>query len=209
MPRYQLPPYFHPQRHILRRRPLIRAQVKSGWYHHASTVEESVEPHRISTPSHPGWYDLSNQTPRLLRIYPSPPHNYTRRFAPKVIRCSSYSYGIFNPPEVEAESSHTVLLNHLSIPTGVSLVQAFRFSGGEPPLADYAPKPSDRVKTLQHVTALNLFFGATSKFIRGGRLDILSYWLSDGSTSPYTMDRRILWSLDDLIFVDLGRDFVF
>ena len=100
---------------------------------------------------------------------------------------------------ITAKPAHSVLLNHLRIPTGASLVLRFSFSGERSPLQDYLPETSTNLENLSHITTINLNFSPTKKFAQltgpSGWLRVLAQW-KDEAVSPYTKDRRILRSLD-------------
>ena len=97
-----------------------------------------------------------------------------------------------------ADSPHYVLLNHLSIPTGVSLTLVFSYDGEESPLLGYLPERSPNLGNLTHITAVNLCFRWLQKFIRlsgpSGSLRLLADTI-DERTESSTVDPRILHSL--------------
>ena len=101
--------------------------------------------------------------------------------------------------DITAKPAHSVLLNHLRIPTGAILILEFSFSGERSPLQDYLPETFVNLRNLSHVTMVNLNFAAAKKFVQlggpSGWLRILAQW-KDEAVSQYTMDRRILCSLD-------------
>ena len=86
--------------------------------------------------------------------------------------------------KVVAQPAHSILLNHLSIPPGVSLRLEFTFSGKESPVPFYLPKSPDNLTNLSHITAINLCFGAEQKSMRlngpSGELYILGSWVRGG-----------------------------
>ena len=103
---------------------------------------------------------------------------------------------------------HSPLLNHLRIPTGASLILGFDFSGEQSPLRDYLPETTANLRNLSHITMINLHFGSIEKFVQmkgpSGELIVIA-GLEDGTVSPYTMDRRILHSLDQPILLTTHR----
>ena len=109
---------------------------------------------------------------------------------------------------IAANPPHSILLNHLSIPTGASLFLRFGFSGDKSPLRDYLPETTANLGNLSHITMLNLNFGPAKKFIRmngpSGGLVVLAGW-RDETVLPYTVDRRILRSLDQSILLTTHR----
>ena len=100
-----------------------------------------------------------------------------------------------------AQPAHSILLNHLRIPVGASLILGCSFRGENSPLLDYLPKTSANLENLSHITTINLHFDAT-KLVQmkgpSGGLCLLSHWECE-TISPCTMDRRILLSLDQTI----------
>ena len=107
-----------------------------------------------------------------------------------------------------AQPAHSILLNHLYIPTGASLILRFTFSGKKSPLPDYLPEASTNLRNLSHITTVNLRFAAMKKCIRlngpSGGLRIFARW-KDDIISPRTMDRRIFRSLDPSILSTAQR----
>lgn len=59
---------------------------------------------------------------------------------------------------IVAQPAHTILLNHLLIPTGASLTQGFNLSGGKSPIPTYLPKTLKNFKHVSHITSINLSF---------------------------------------------------
>jgi len=109
---------------------------------------------------------------------------------------------------ITANPAHSILLNHLCIPIGVSLILEFHFGGGESPLREYLPETTVNLGNLTHITAINLHLGSTQKFVRmkgpSGELRVHAHW-EDKTITPYTMDRRILRSLDPSILLSASR----
>ena len=100
---------------------------------------------------------------------------------------------------ITADTPHSILLNHLCIPTGASLILTSNFfSGEESPLLDCLPEASSNLKNLSHITMVNLGFDPEKKFVRlsgpSGSLRVLACWVQREADS-YTMDCRILHSL--------------
>ena len=102
---------------------------------------------------------------------------------------------------INADPPHSVLLNHLSIPTSASLILMFDFRGEESPLLDYLPEAPTNLKNLSHITAIDLCFDSEQKFVRlsgpSGSLRLLAYRFDE--TDSYTTDYQILHSLDPSI----------
>lgn len=99
---------------------------------------------------------------------------------------------------ISANPAHSIVLNHLSIPTGASLRQSFCYRGKKSPLLYHLPETLSNLKNLSNITALNLRFNSRLKLLKvagpSGGLRIGAYWL-DGAIDTYNMDRWILHSL--------------
>ena len=109
---------------------------------------------------------------------------------------------------VDASQAPSVILNHLIIPTGASLILKFSFSGGESPLIDYLPETSPNLKNLTHITTINLSFGS----IRCARLQgpsggvhLSANWEDRRGVPSYTMDCLIFHSLGTPTFSTTQR----
>ena len=109
---------------------------------------------------------------------------------------------------ITAKPAHSVLLKHLHIPAGASLVLKFSFSGERSPLRDYLPETYTNLRNLSRITSINLHFGAIQRFVRmngsSGGLCILGHW-DNVMVSPYDMDRRILLSLGSPVLLATRR----
>ena len=109
---------------------------------------------------------------------------------------------------ITANPAHSVLLNHLCIPIGASLILEFSFDGGESPLREYLPETTANLRNLTHITVINLHLGSIQKFMRmngpSGELRVYAHW-EDKTITPYTMDRQILRSLDPSILLSASR----
>jgi len=110
--------------------------------------------------------------------------------------------------DIAAQPAHSILLNHLVIPTGASLFLWFTFGGEKSPLLDYLPETSANLKNLSHITATNLHFGMVGRYIQlsgpSGSLRVFAHW-RDGAVSLCAMDRQILRSLDPSILLTTQR----
>ena len=98
-------------------------------------------------------------------------------------------------------STYPVLLHHLHIPRGASLISNFRFRGEESPFLDYLPKLSPNFSNLAQITAINLRFDPKWKCVRlsgpSGSLRVLTLWDDWGKIPPHAVERQILLSLGD------------
>ena len=100
---------------------------------------------------------------------------------------------------ITADTPHSVLLNHLDIPIGASLILRFNFGDERSPLLDYLPEACANFKNLSPIIMVNLHFNSGNKFVRlsgpTGSLRVLAHWVCAGRDS-YAMDYEILQSLD-------------
>jgi hypothetical protein len=82
---------------------------------------------------------------------------------------------------ITAQPPHSILLNHLSIPTGASLSLEFSFSGRRSPISSYLPKSCDILHNISHITSVNLGFGSRQRSIRlygpSGELYVHGGWI--------------------------------
>ena len=109
---------------------------------------------------------------------------------------------------IGADPAHSVILNHLYIPTGTSMLLWTRFGGREFPLLDYLPEKSPNFKNLSHITTVNLCFERHSKFAQvsgpSGSLRLAASWDDQGIPSS-DMDHLILRSLRSPTFSSIRR----
>ena len=100
---------------------------------------------------------------------------------------------------INAPPPHSILLRHLHIPTGASLISEFRFRGEELPLLDHLSVDSPNLRNLSHITTMNLLFDMKRKFARlsgpSGSLRVLPVWEHSGVRISYLRDGQILRSL--------------
>ena len=87
------------------------------------------------------------------------------------------------------QTTHSILLDHLSILAGASLHLEFAFSGRESSILSYLPNPPDGLRNLSDITAVNLCFGSEQRSVRlsgpSGELYVLGKWTSGGERSTY------------------------
>jgi len=103
--------------------------------------------------------------------------------------------------EIVADPAHSILLNHLPIPFGTSLIQRFGFTGNKSPLPDYLPGNSSKLKNVLTNTAINLCFDGEDRSLQlhgsGGVLYIFSHRNDGAENAPsFDMDDKILHSMD-------------
>ena len=101
---------------------------------------------------------------------------------------------------VIAQPSHTILMNHLSIPTGASIRQAFAFRNpkAKSQIHSQLPKDLKNLKHLSNITSIDLNFDEGVYLQLGGpsgNHDILGDWIGYGCPSA-SAGRRVLQSLD-------------
>ena len=96
--------------------------------------------------------------------------------------------------------AHGILLNHLSIPDGASLVLDFDFRGDKSPFPACLPRTNKYLKNLFRVTAVNLCFDGGTRFVRldgpSGTLYMFGHFVSFPQKSSLYLNPRILQSLD-------------
>ena len=146
---------------------------------------------------------------QLLNFFENAPLLHTISFEYSIPDSSDASPGrVVSLPSLKtlaitAYLPHSTLLNHLSIPSGASLVLEFEFSGDTFPILDHLPRPSENIKILSHVTAINLLFEATWKCLRlggpNGEIYVMAYHRSYRYDPLYAVDCQILRSLDQSI----------
>jgi len=109
---------------------------------------------------------------------------------------------------ITAEPAHSILLNHLCIPIGASLILESSFNGGESPLRKCLPETTANLGNLAHITAINLRLGPVQKFVRmngpSGKLRVHARWGGE-TVAPCAVDRRILRSLDPSALLSTSR----
>ena len=100
---------------------------------------------------------------------------------------------------INADPPHSILLRHLHIPVGASLISKFYFRGEESPLLDYLSGGSQNFGNLSHITVINLTLDLGRKFARlsgpSGSLRVRAVWRDWRNTSSSALDRRIFHSL--------------
>jgi len=100
--------------------------------------------------------------------------------------------------DIKAQPVHSILLNHLLVPSGTSLVLEFTFDGEKSPIPEYLPKNLKNLKNLSRITAINLSFDSELCLrLTGpsGGLYVLGGWTGTDSFLPI-VNRRALRSLN-------------
>lgn len=103
---------------------------------------------------------------------------------------------------ISTKSSHSILLRHLYLPAGASLISEFQFHGEEFPLLDYLSAWSPNLGNLSHITTANLHFNSGDKYVRlsgpSGSLRAVALWGDREVPLSYAKDRELLLSLGQL-----------
>ena len=97
---------------------------------------------------------------------------------------------------IVAQPVHTILLNHMLIPTGASLTQRLNLSGNESPIHTHLPKALKNLNHVSRIASINLSFGL--RLFLGlvgpsGAHHVFGDWDSP-SPFPLTPDWRVLQS---------------
>lgn len=106
-----------------------------------------------------------------------------------------------------AQPTHTILLNHLSIPAGARLSQNFNLDDDKSPIPIYLPKTFENLKHVSHLTSINLSF-KSGMYMRlegpSGTHYMFGNW--DGANpSQSSLDRRVLRSLTQFRILAVER----
>ena len=107
---------------------------------------------------------------------------------------------------VTSDFRPSILLNHLSIPTGASL-ELWTLLDNEFPLRDYLPETSPNLKNLSHITMINLRFNIVEKYVllSGPSGSLRLFYDHNEEEDSHTMDHRILLSLSSHILSTTER----
>ena len=108
---------------------------------------------------------------------------------------------------ITSRPPHSILLNHLCISVGALLILVFSLRGETSLLQEYLQETSANLNNLSHITAMNLHFDVTEKYVRlsgpSGELRVSAR--VEGAISARTSDRRILLSLSPRILSTTQR----
>ena len=99
---------------------------------------------------------------------------------------------------INAQPVHSILLEHLWIPSGAWLVLEFHFDSETSPIPDYLPKTLGYLDNLSHVTSINLYCGSEMSLrLEGssGGLYAFGTWTGAATSLP-VVHRRVLRSLN-------------
>jgi len=108
---------------------------------------------------------------------------------------------------IAAQPGHSILLNHLHIPTGTLMILGFRFGDEFSPTPDYFPTPINNLSNISHMTSINLFFGAEMGMRLKGPSGVLyAFGTRNGVGSiPRNLGDRTLRSLNRLPISTIER----
>jgi len=102
---------------------------------------------------------------------------------------------------IRSPSGHYALLEHLSIPTGASLILRSPRNAEDSPIFDHLPKNINNLNNISHVTSVSLRFSMEAKCARlkgpSGELYLHGAWI-DGDALSNIEHRRIFSSLEIL-----------
>jgi len=97
--------------------------------------------------------------------------------------------------KINAQPAHSILLDHLSIPSGASVVLEFTFSDARSPIPIYVPNALNNLHNLSHISAVNVCFGLERRAMQfngpSGELYVLGKWRCEGA-APHTGTTRLL-----------------
>ena len=104
---------------------------------------------------------------------------------------------------IEKDPPHSIILDHLHIPVGASLISKFDcYMGREPPPMDYLPERSPNPNYLSHITAINLRFHRGQACVRlSGPSGSLRLFVSFSGLGyvPHTAQGQLFRSFDPII----------
>ena len=96
--------------------------------------------------------------------------------------------------EISAHVPHSILLNHLLIPTGAFMVLRSGFGDGSLPIPDHLPGSLDNLGNISHTTSISIHVCSGIRMWFNGPSGGLYV---DGSRfTPYASDDRIFWPLN-------------
>jgi hypothetical protein len=104
---------------------------------------------------------------------------------------------------IDGNPAPSIILNHLSIPTGASLFLKFSYNNRESPFLAYLPKTSPNLGNLACITAVSLGFGDPKcAQLNGpsGCIRVSARWVEEEWLPSYTVDRQIFRSFGAPIF---------
>ena len=110
---------------------------------------------------------------------------------------------------INAKPPHSILLHHLRIPVGASLISELRVGNEQPPLLGDFPENLPNFGNLSHVTTIHLLLTPGKKSVQlsgpSGSLCVIARRERLGVSSSYTIDDQILRSLSDPILSTIER----
>jgi len=109
--------------------------------------------------------------------------------------------------EITDKLAHSILLNHLHIPTGALVTLRFTFDGERSPILDYLPRFLDNLQNISHITSINVRFGSGVAIrVNGPSGGLYVFGHQDDSRVPLPMlGHQILRSLNKLPILTTER----
>jgi len=135
--------------------------------------------------------DFFESAPHLhdIRLHYSVPHHSDAPLERKV------SLPNLKKLKTIAHPANSVLLNHLSVPSGAEVVLEFTFCGAIFPIPAHIPTTLDNLHNLSHITTINLCFGQEQRAMQlhgpSGGLYVFGSWIC-GDACPPTGTARLL-----------------
>ena len=110
---------------------------------------------------------------------------------------------------IDADVAHSVLLNHLCIPVGASVILEFAFIGSESPLTEFLPSSLGNLKNVPPITSIDLCLPQDEKHVRlggpNGRLYMFGYWGDARDTTSFIFESGVLRSLSYFVLSETQR----
>ena len=97
-----------------------------------------------------------------------------------------------------AHQAHTIVTNHLSIPTGATIIQGFDFGDADPQIHIHLPSTFENFKNLSSITSIDLHFIRSVQVRLTGPyrgLVMRCFW-APGNSIPADTHLRVLQSLN-------------
>ena len=101
--------------------------------------------------------------------------------------------------EISAKVAHSILLNHLLVPTGAFVVLQSEFNDRSPPIPDHLPRSVDNLDNISHITSIGIYSDmGIGMWFNGpsGGLYVGGEW-SGSNFIPAALDGRIFWPLNN------------
>ena len=95
---------------------------------------------------------------------------------------------------ISAQPVHSILLNHLRVPTGALATLEFLFNSDRAPILDYLPRSLDNLRNVSHITSINLNFNSGMAMrLKGpsGELYVVGLWVDAINFTFYADDQTL------------------